>query len=216
MQNFHWISWKIAPKASNMPSQDVWKFTSVSYRTSALWNRCPALTLLFQLITSSRASGTADHVRSLDDLFKFIKNFAMPFNCHFLEVFLYKHSLNPRLLRFIQQLHDPLGSTWRGAGAYLPIILITKMGINDQQTDYCIGNHSNLTSKTILHRSILQEPERSCWRSTAAHPCSKSLSTVAANRHLMFSSSYILSLVSIWKVLINLNRLPNFFHFDIN
>ena len=27
MQNLHWISWEIAPKASNMPSQDVWKFT---------------------------------------------------------------------------------------------------------------------------------------------------------------------------------------------
>ena len=52
-----------------MPSQDVWKFTPVSYRTSALWGRCPALTSIFQLITPSRASGTADHVRSLDDLF---------------------------------------------------------------------------------------------------------------------------------------------------
>ena len=51
-----------------MPSQDVWKFTPVSYRTSALWGRCPALTPLLQLITLSRASGTADHVRSLDDL----------------------------------------------------------------------------------------------------------------------------------------------------
>ena len=35
------VLWKIAPKASNMPSQDVWKFTPVSYRTSALWGRCP-------------------------------------------------------------------------------------------------------------------------------------------------------------------------------
>ena len=51
-----------------MPSQDVWKFTPVSYRTLALWGHCPAVTLLFQLIISSRASGTADHVRSLDDL----------------------------------------------------------------------------------------------------------------------------------------------------
>ena len=72
MQNPYWISWKIAPKASNMPSQDVWKFTPVSYRTSALWGRCPALTPLLQLITPSRASGTADHVRSLDDLLDFI------------------------------------------------------------------------------------------------------------------------------------------------
>ena len=55
-----------------MPPQDVWKFTPVSYRTSALWGRCPALTPLLQLITSSRASGTADHVQSLDDLFHFI------------------------------------------------------------------------------------------------------------------------------------------------
>ena len=46
---------------------DVWKFTPVSYRTSALWGRCPALTPLLQLITPSRPSGTADHVRSLDD-----------------------------------------------------------------------------------------------------------------------------------------------------
>ena len=47
---------------------DVRKFTPVSYRTSALWGRCPAVTPLLQLITPSRASGTADHVRSLDDL----------------------------------------------------------------------------------------------------------------------------------------------------
>ena len=51
-----------------MPSQDVWKYTPVSYRTSALRGRCPALTPLLQLITPSRTSGTADHVRSLDDL----------------------------------------------------------------------------------------------------------------------------------------------------
>ena len=61
MQNSHKISWKIATKASNIPSQDIWKFTLMSYRTLALWGRCPAL-------TPSRASGTADHVRSLDDL----------------------------------------------------------------------------------------------------------------------------------------------------
>ena len=53
----------------NVPSKDVWKFTPVSYRTSALWGRCPALTILLQLITPSRASGTADHVRSLDECF---------------------------------------------------------------------------------------------------------------------------------------------------
>ena len=70
MQNSHRISWKIATKALNMPSQDIWKFTPMSYRTSALWGRCPAPTPLLQLelITPSRASGTADHVRSLDDL----------------------------------------------------------------------------------------------------------------------------------------------------
>ena len=44
----------------------------MSYRTSALWGRCPALTLPLQLITPSRASGTADHVQSLDDLFFFL------------------------------------------------------------------------------------------------------------------------------------------------
>ena len=70
MQNSDPIAWKIdknieknamfslnnmenSPKAQR-PSQDVWKFT-------------PALTLLLQLITPSRASGTADRVRSLDD-----------------------------------------------------------------------------------------------------------------------------------------------------
>ena len=37
------------------------------YRTSALWGRCTALTPLLHWITSSRASGTADHVRSVDD-----------------------------------------------------------------------------------------------------------------------------------------------------
>ena len=87
MQNSDPIAWKIdknieknamfslnnmenSPKAQR-PSQDVWKFTPVSYRTSALWGRCPALTPILQLITPSRASGTADHVRSLDDLFPF-------------------------------------------------------------------------------------------------------------------------------------------------
>ena len=50
----------------NIP-QDVSKFPPVSYRTSALWGRCPALSPLLHLITPSRASGTADHVRSLDD-----------------------------------------------------------------------------------------------------------------------------------------------------
>ena len=49
-------------------SQDVRKFTPVSYRTLALWGRCPAPTQLLQLITPSRALATADHVRSLDDL----------------------------------------------------------------------------------------------------------------------------------------------------
>ena len=53
-----------------MPSQDVRKFTPVSYRTSVLWGRCPALTPPLQVITPSRASGTADHVQSLDDLLK--------------------------------------------------------------------------------------------------------------------------------------------------
>ena len=32
-----------------MPSQDVWKFTPVSYRTSVLWGRCPTLIPLLQL-----------------------------------------------------------------------------------------------------------------------------------------------------------------------
>ena len=42
------------------PSQDVWKFTPLFYRTSTLWGRCPALTPLLQLIALNRASGTAD------------------------------------------------------------------------------------------------------------------------------------------------------------
>ena len=67
MKNSYWITWKVATKASNMPSQGLWKFTPVSYRTLALWGCCPALTPILQLITPSRASGTADHVRSLDD-----------------------------------------------------------------------------------------------------------------------------------------------------
>ena len=44
----------------------------VSYRKSAFWGRCPALTPLLQLITSCRTSGTADHVRSLDVLLRFL------------------------------------------------------------------------------------------------------------------------------------------------
>ena len=37
----------------------------MSYRTTALWGRCPALTPLLQLFNPSRASGTADLVQSL-------------------------------------------------------------------------------------------------------------------------------------------------------
>ena len=80
MQNSDQIIWKIdknieknlmfslnnmenSPKGLKfVPSQDVWKFTPVCYRTSALWGRCPALNPLLQLITPSRALGTADHV----------------------------------------------------------------------------------------------------------------------------------------------------------
>ena len=62
-----------------MPPQDVWKFPPVSYRTSALSGCCPALTPLFQLITPSSASGTTDHVQSLDDLFSsFHLSFGFP------------------------------------------------------------------------------------------------------------------------------------------
>ena len=43
--------------------------TSVSYRTISLLVCCPALTSLLHLIIASRATGTADHVRSLDDQF---------------------------------------------------------------------------------------------------------------------------------------------------
>ena len=51
-----------------MPSQDVWIFIPESYRTLAPWGRCTAGTSLHQLISPSRASGIADHLRSLDDL----------------------------------------------------------------------------------------------------------------------------------------------------
>ena len=40
---------------------------------SPLWGRCPALTQLLQLITPSRASGTADHVRSLDNFLSYFE-----------------------------------------------------------------------------------------------------------------------------------------------
>ena len=63
MQNLHWISWKIAPKASNMPSQDVWKFTRVLKDIGPLG----PLPCSDSTLTPSRASGTADHVQSLDD-----------------------------------------------------------------------------------------------------------------------------------------------------
>ena len=72
MQISHSISWKIAP---NMPSQDIWKFTPVSYRTSALWGHCPALTPILQLTV------TADHVRSLDDLLLFRRFLVFWANC---------------------------------------------------------------------------------------------------------------------------------------
>ena len=52
-----------------MPTQDIRKFT--------LCSRCPALTQLLQLITPSMASGTADHLRSLDDLFFHVEFFVV-------------------------------------------------------------------------------------------------------------------------------------------
>ena len=67
-------TWKIAQTAWNMPSQDKKKFTLVSYWISALWGCCLALNSLLQLIIQSRASGTADHVLSLDDLFQIALN----------------------------------------------------------------------------------------------------------------------------------------------
>ena len=61
-----------------MPSQDVRKFTPVSYRTSALWGCCPAFTPHLQLITPSRAFGTANHVQSLDDFYSQLLQFSVP------------------------------------------------------------------------------------------------------------------------------------------
>ena len=63
MQNSHWILWKIAPKASNMLSQDVWKFTLVLQDIGPLG---PLLCshFSFSTITLSRALGTADHVNT--------------------------------------------------------------------------------------------------------------------------------------------------------
>ena len=52
-----------------MPSEDIRKFTPVSYRTSAFWSCYPAPTPLLQQITPSRAWGTADHTRSLVESF---------------------------------------------------------------------------------------------------------------------------------------------------
>ena len=51
---------------------DIRIFTPLSYRTLVLRGRCPALPPLLQLITPSIASVTADHVRSLDDLFVYL------------------------------------------------------------------------------------------------------------------------------------------------
>ena len=52
-----------------MPPQDSWKFTCVLQDIGPLGPlHCPVLTPLLRLITPSRALGTADHVRSLDDL----------------------------------------------------------------------------------------------------------------------------------------------------
>ena len=67
LQTFAFNNLNHSSQAWYIPPQDVRKFTPVSYRTSALWGRCPALTPLLHLITASRATGTADHVRSLDD-----------------------------------------------------------------------------------------------------------------------------------------------------
>ena len=56
------------PKIALLGRKDVRNFCPcVLYRTSVLWGRCPALTLLHQLIAPSRVLGTADHVQSLDD-----------------------------------------------------------------------------------------------------------------------------------------------------
>ena len=58
-------------QAKNQPGRtdgqkDVRKeFALVFYRASVLWGRCPAPTPPLQLITPSRALGTADHVQSL-------------------------------------------------------------------------------------------------------------------------------------------------------
>ena len=75
-----------------MPPQDVWKFPPVFYRTLALWGCCPALTPPLYWIAPSRASGTADHVRSLDDLFS--TYLSLPF-------------------LFLSRLLSPLMVTWR-------------------------------------------------------------------------------------------------------
>ena len=63
----HWsigplVHWSVGPLVR-------WSVGPLVHKTSALLGRCLALTLLHQLITPSVASGTADHVQSLDDLF---------------------------------------------------------------------------------------------------------------------------------------------------
>ena len=75
MQNSHWKSWKIAPKASIMPPQNIWKFTCV-LQDICLLGPLPCSHSTSSAITPSRALGNADHVRSLDDLIFF---FFFPF-----------------------------------------------------------------------------------------------------------------------------------------
>ena len=64
------FSSKICPlalKSMFIALTDVWKFTTVFYRTLVHWGRCPGLTAFHHLITPNKASSTADHVRSFDD-----------------------------------------------------------------------------------------------------------------------------------------------------
>ena len=57
MQDFHWITLKIAPKTSSIPSQDIRKFTPVSYRTLALWGCCLTPTQILYLDHSKQGIG---------------------------------------------------------------------------------------------------------------------------------------------------------------
>ena len=61
------IQWRSGVRAGQRTDRRTSGNSPVFYRTSVVWSHCPALTSLLHWITPRRESGTADHVRSLDD-----------------------------------------------------------------------------------------------------------------------------------------------------